>query len=316
MPSSKKSIGINSFSYQLPKKHLSLASLKQHNRIQSSVRTLSEFGFKQCYIATEDELESMLYLSARYTLEKSHLDPKDIDWFFLYSGIGNSGVVNSSKKSNYFDFLLSKLHYNLGLENATPLYVSQQGCSGVFSIIDLVSKIFQGDKKQHALCLAGDMLPAGSSREIIYNISSDAAGGFIVDNHSVKNTIISSHHITQSCYWQSSRLDQEILAAYFPLAKRAIEACLKKASLHLDDITWVVPHNVSLRSWEILAKILDIPMSKIWKKNISRVGHTISSDHIINLADMEKARVIKKGDLLLLFTFGLGAHWSCIIVEH
>jgi len=46
------------------------------------------------------------------------------------------------------------------------------------------------------------------------------------------------------------------------------------------------------------------------------VGHTVSCDHIINLVDMEGAGALHDGDHLLLFTFGFGASWSAMVIQH
>ena len=46
------------------------------------------------------------------------------------------------------------------------------------------------------------------------------------------------------------------------------------------------------------------------------MGHTIAADNFINLRDATDSGLIRKGDLLLLFTFGYGLNWSCMVVEH
>jgi 3-oxoacyl-[acyl-carrier-protein] synthase-3 len=82
------------------------------------------------------------------------------------------------------------------------------------------------------------------------------------------------------------------------------------------DVDWIIPHNVSLRSWEILLGLIGCPREKLYSDNIGRVGHTIAADNFINLRDATDAGVIHQGDRLLLFTFGYGLNWSCMILEH
>ncbi|MDQ3856008.1 MAG: hypothetical protein M3281_06390, partial [Chloroflexota bacterium] len=121
---------------------------------------------------------------------------------------------------------------------------------------------------------------------------------------------------TQSYYWDTPRREQELLAAYFPMAQRAIQGALDKAGLAPSDVAWFVPNNVSLRSWEILAGLLGVPLGRVWTRNIEKVGHTVSCDHVINLVDMEREGALRSGDYLLLFTFGFGATWSCLVLQH
>jgi len=160
------------------------------------------------------------------------------------------------------------------------------------------------------------MLNQSSKREIIYNIMSDSTCGFIVKENSSENIIRGFHQLTHSYYWDTPLREQEVLAAYFPMAKQTITEALKKANLTINDVSWFIPHNVNIKSWQILGKLMGIPEDKVWTNNISRYGHTVSCDHIVNLYDMKKLNLLKKGDILVLFTFGFGASWSCLIIEH
>jgi 3-oxoacyl-[acyl-carrier-protein] synthase-3 len=91
---------------------------------------------------------------------------------------------------------------------------------------------------------------------------------------------------------------------------------LEQAGISRNDVAWFVPHNVNLRSWKILSDLIEVSEDKIWSNNIARVGHTVSCDHIINMRDMEDQGLLERGDILVLFTFGFGANWSCMIIEH
>jgi len=196
------------------------------------------------------------------------------------------------------------------------LTLSEQGCSGLFSAIDLACAQIQNSSRDAILCLAADRLPAGSSREVTFNLMSDGAGALLMQRGAVRNRILSVHQLSEARYWDTPRHEQELIAAYFPMAERAITGALKRAGLQLSDIRWLVPTNVSLRSWTILADLLGFPLERAFTENIGRVGHTVSCDLIINLADMERRGLLHPGDLLLAFTFGFGASWSTLILQH
>ena len=78
---------------------------------------------------------------------------------------------------------------------------------------------------------------------------------------------------------------------------------------------WVIPHNVSERSWDVLMGLLELPRAKVWTTNISRLGHTLAGDNFINLADAQLAGDVVPGDKLVLFSYGYGAHWTAMAVE-
>jgi 3-oxoacyl-[acyl-carrier-protein] synthase III len=62
--------------------------------------------------------------------------------------------------------------------------------------------------------------------------------------------------------------------------------------------------------------LIQCPPERIYTENIARVGHTIASDNLLNLRRASEAGLIEKGDYLLLFTFGYGSNWACMIVQH
>lgn len=82
-----------------------------------------------------------------------------------------------------------------------------------------------------------------------------------------------------------------------------------------EDVQWVIPHNVSLRSWQILLGLLGLPNARLWSRNIARDGHTLAGDNFINLRDATMEGAIQPGERLLLFSYGYGAHWTALALE-
>ncbi len=316
----RASIGIAGLAYKLPTIKKSVEELEKQQLLHSPASLLNDFGFRNCYIHEPSQrFEDLLLESSKEALRESHSQKKDVTRIFLYSGINSE--IDNDKQTNtleLFRYPAAELRHKLELTNANAIALSQQGCSGLLSAIDLARQLLTASPRdsETILCVTGDLLPRRTKREIMYNIISDAAAALVVAKNCDKNQIISFHQEVQSYYWNTSAHENELLASYFPMAKRVIENTIKEAGLAPSDISWFVPHNVSLRSWEILAKLINIPMERIWTENMSRVGHTISCDHIINLVDMERNGKLKKGDYLALFTFGFGASWSCLILRH
>ncbi len=312
------SIGISQLAYRLPSKRYSLRSLALKKIITSDVKTLKNFGFSGAYIYNEDVLESELLEVGRQLLKNPSVNKQDINWLLLYNGLPTQKHISSDQNSVLPLFLYPAWHINqeLQLNNARTLSLSQQGCSGLLSAIHIACSLLEAPGPSSVMCIAGDQLPVHSNREVIYNIMSDGVGAVLVDRKSTKNYIVAHKQLQQSYYWDTPIREDELLAAYFPMAQRTIQGVLEQANLSIDQIRWVIPHNVSLRSWEILAQMLELPIDRVWTDNIFRIGHTVSSDHIINLVDMEQQGLLNKGDYLLLFTFGFGATWSSMILQH
>lgn len=316
MEKNSKYIGISNYNFQVGDNEVTLKELKKNGEISSKVETLKDFGFNTSFFFSSlEKFEETIIQIAQKTIEESNLKKNDFEYLFLYLGIPANLSINKSGLE-HFNYLVGKVAYKLGLSNTKVITMSEQGCSGSFSIIDIAKKYLLTSNKKAILCISADMLPDNLGREIIYNIISDACSSYIIRKNSPKNRIISFYNNSQLQYYDTKKNEQIILASYFPFSKQTIINSLKKTNLNLNDIKYIVPHNVSKRSWEILSKLIEFPVEKVWLDNISKYGHTVSCDHIINLKQLEDSGKLEKGDKLLLFTFGFGCYWSTIILEY
>jgi 3-oxoacyl-[acyl-carrier-protein] synthase-3 len=310
-----QSVGIGRLAYRLPRRVRSLRALKQSGRLRSELRFLNELGFSQYYAAQEGE-SPVDWLTGAGQEALDGTDRAKLGAFFLYSGLGAERPRLSANLLTRFRYPVAELAHRLELDQLPALAVGQQGCSGLLSTIDLAARMLQTAESGSALCLAGDALPRGANREVMYNLMSDGAAAALVERGTTRNRLLAFHQLNQASYWDSAANERELIAAYFPMAKRAICIALEQVGLDLAEIRWLVPSNVSRRSWLILADLLGLAPERIWMKNIPRVGHTVSCDHIINLVDMERQGDLRRGDHLLLFTFGFGASWTSMLLEH
>jgi len=87
------------------------------------------------------------------------------------------------------------------------------------------------------------------------------------------------------------------------------EALMKKHGLTADDIAFFVPHQANRRIIEAAAQRLGLPMEKVML-NIDRYGNTTSATLPLCLYDYESQ--LKKGDNLILATFGGGFTWGAL----
>ena len=292
--------------------------MKRSKQVRSSVKFLSELGFAYGHLSeAPDDFDQLLARAAAEALADSGHAPDEIGNLFLYSGLNpRPGPPRDGGILGRFRYPVARLADQLQLSHANAMALSQQGCSGLLSAINLAASMVAVGDQPAALCVAGDALPKNADREIMYNVMSDAAAAVVVERGSPRNRIVAFHQLGQPAYWDSPHRERELIAAYFPMAQRAICGAVEQAGLRLSDIRWIVPSNVSLRSWTILAELVGIPMSRIWSKNIARVGHTVCCDHVINLCDMSQEGALAWGDHLLLFTFGFGASWTSLILQH
>lgn len=93
------------------------------------------------------------------------------------------------------------------------------------------------------------------------------------------------------------------------------EACQKAlddAGLSLSDIDFVIPHQANLRIINALASRLDIPDDKL-VITVDRYGNTSAAACPMALSDVVKEGRVKRGDTILMVSFGAGLTWGATV---
>jgi 3-oxoacyl-[acyl-carrier-protein] synthase III len=310
------SIGISHIAYELPGEAVELEELHLRGLLETPPERLRQFGFARAYLSNRPGEETALSAAHRL-MEQSRVRPSDIAAIFYAGAIPQSHAAGGCASGNPFNYPVALLQYELELERAMAIGISQVGCMGLNSAIALARDflISNGDA-EHVLCVSADVLPGGVKREILYNVISDGACAVLVSRGSERNRLLYRRQVTKGYYWDSVAKKNEIIAAYFPTAQRLIRSTLEGAGVTKDDIRWIIPHNVSRRSWEILLDLVELPMERLFAGNIPRIGHVIAADNWINLRDMMERNLLRSGDKLLLLNFGFGANWACTVMEY
>jgi 3-oxoacyl-[acyl-carrier-protein] synthase-3 len=92
------------------------------------------------------------------------------------------------------------------------------------------------------------------------------------------------------------------------------EDVLKGQGLTIKDVDWLVPHQANIRIIEAVGKYLDIPSEKV-AVNVQKYGNTSSATVPTCFDEYVEAGKIKKGDLVLMTTFGGGLSWAGALVR-
>lgn len=92
------------------------------------------------------------------------------------------------------------------------------------------------------------------------------------------------------------------------------EEILKKNKLTGNDIDYFVPHQANLRIIDAAAKRLGIDYSKVMI-NIDKYGNTTAATIPLCLSEWWQAGKLKKGNTLVLSSFGAGYTWGAILLK-
>jgi len=309
-------IGISFLDYQLPNKSHTLKYLEENNLLNESANTLSKFGFARCYIEEHHNIQNLANGVIEKILRQIDFEREKFDYFFMTNAILQTDSV-SNQELDMFSYPIARLQYNYSINNAKSIALSQAGCASFLSSINIARDMIRGNSdNNYILCVGGDVLPKKSKRDLLYNLVSDASCAVVIQRNSPANKIISYTQTTKSSFWDVSKSKDHLLATYFPTAANNINRSLAEANLSPSDIKYLIPHNVSINSWHILAEMVGFEKEQLFLDNISKIGHTTQADPIINLKHLIESGKINKGDKLLIFTFGFGAHWASLILEY
>jgi 3-oxoacyl-[acyl-carrier-protein] synthase-3 len=90
--------------------------------------------------------------------------------------------------------------------------------------------------------------------------------------------------------------------------------CLAACSLTAHDVGLIIPHQMNLRIMSAAAERLELPMDKVFV-NIDRYGNTGAATVPVALHEAHEQGRLKRGDIVVLVTFGAGLTWAGSVIR-
>jgi 3-oxoacyl-[acyl-carrier-protein] synthase-3 len=89
---------------------------------------------------------------------------------------------------------------------------------------------------------------------------------------------------------------------------------MERNGLKSEDISYLVPHQANMRILAACAERMGLPIEKVMI-NIHKYGNTTAATIPLCLSEYWQEGKIKKGDYLILSSFGAGYTWGSILVK-
>lgn len=96
--------------------------------------------------------------------------------------------------------------------------------------------------------------------------------------------------------------------------EEAVDIIFQRNKIKPEEIDFFVPHQANIRIIEALRERLKMPKEKVYV-NIDKYGNTSAASIPIALSEMEDKGILKKGNLILLVSFGAGFTWGSALIE-
>jgi 3-oxoacyl-[acyl-carrier-protein] synthase III len=275
---------------------------------------LHTHGLQQVHVARAKEGPAEMSIKAvRNLLQEYEIDPLRVDAVILYHTMW---LLSLEPRT-----LVGELQQALGLKRACGFSVGGQHCASSLAALRTAQNMIAAGSAENVVLVGIDSFLGSLNREIPgTTLQGEGASAALVQAGCNRNRILSiATHVDGSFYKGITATEREwekFNLTYYIAGTRLIRQALKKLSLSLDDVALIIPHNTNLSSCEKIRSILSFSPEKVFTDNIRQCGHICSSDLVINLTDAVRAGKLQKGNFYLMFTVGLGAAWSCAILQH
>ncbi len=310
--------------------------LSNHD-LEKMVETSDEWivkrtGIRERRIADKDELTSDLGAkAAKIAIERAGLSTKDID-----------AVICATLSPDYLTMpsTAAIISHKLGIHGKTAFDISS-ACSGFVYLLQISSALVSSGAYKNILVVGAEKLSAFTDYTdrgtcILFG---DGGGAAIVGVSEDENDAIIDVH-TASDGSQAQLLmtpgggsknpcSQEVLDKrlnymkmsgneVFKIAVKTLTNdvvdILAKNKLEAKQIDHFIPHQANLRIIEAVRAKLDFPEEKT-VYTIAKYGNTSAASIPMAINDAYEDGRIKKGDLMLLDTFGGGFTWGSALVR-
>ncbi len=287
-------------------------------------------GIKERHILEKDEVISTYAIkAAKEALERAKLSPEDINL-----------IIAATLTP---DFLMPSLSIlvqkELCAERAGAFDLSAT-CSGFLYALVVADQFVRANPHWKVLVIGAEALSRKTNWEdrTTCVLFGDGAGAAIVSASEEESGILdfiigadgSNWHLLTlkgggSAYFPfDERLPKEEYyikmqgREVFKIAVRMMEKIalelLERNNLSPRDLSLVIPHQANLRIIEYLRERLELPKEKVFV-NIHKYGNTSAASIPIALYEAEKEGRLKRGDLILMVSFGGGFTFAGVLMR-
>ena len=279
-------------------------------------------GIEQRYILGENEsLTSLSLTASQRAIEAAGIDKHDIDMI----------IFATTTPDRTFPSTAILLQEQLGIASC-PAFDLGAACAGFNYGLGLADSLIKSGQSKCILLIGAEAL----SRLVNWQDRStcflfgDGVGAAILqasDEPGVIGTRLHADGQYKDLLYASSGLggakERPYLMmlgnAVFKVAVNtltdAVIEILHANGMHESQVDWLVPHQANLRIISAVAKRLSLPIERV-VININKYGNTSSASIPIALDEAIRDGRIKRGETLLLESFGGGFAWGSALIRY
>jgi len=288
----------------------------------------SRTGISRRHIsAPEETTSSMATEAARRAMEMAGVGPGDIDFI----------AIGTTTPDFVFPNVATLVQANLGIHD-TAAFSVETACSGFVYALSIADKFVRLGEAKCALVIGAECI----TRLVDWNdrqtcvLFGDGAGAVVLkpsEEPGILATIMSADgqykDLLSYPYGISHGFDKlragapaaiqmkgnEVFKVAVNTLSRLVDQTLEKAGVDRSQIDWLIPHQANLRIIQAAARKLALPMEQV-VVTVQDHGNTSAASIPLALDTAVRDGRIKRGQTLLLETFGGGFTWGSALVRY
>ena len=303
---------------------------------ESRVETTDEWittrtGIKERRMAAPGQpMSDLATPAAEKALEMAGLGPKDLDLIIIGTSTGDMMSPSTG----------CMVQHKLGAKNAVAFDINA-ACPGFIYGLEVATKFIRDGSRKSVLVVGCEIV----SNRIDYEdrttcvLFGDGAGAAVLGPaEEGEGRILSTHIRSDGDLWEllyvpgggswhppshemiDNRLQYVKMqgSEVFKYAVRTMVECSIEALNHNrvspDMVDWFIPHQANMRIMEAVAKRIGIPLEKVIV-TVHKYGNASAATIPTAFDEAVREGRIKKGDLVLVCSFGAGFTWGSALIR-
>jgi 3-oxoacyl-[acyl-carrier-protein] synthase-3 len=287
-------------------------------------------GIRERRFSFEGGVTDLMLPAAKEVLEQRGLTPLDVDCIIVCTITGDRVFPSSA----------AILQRKLGAMNAWGFDLAA-ACSGFLYGLITASTMVESGAARRVLVCSGDKMSSilDFTDRATCVLFGDGAGAVLVEQSSDQGLGICDHILRmdgngepylhqkaggslrpptlETVANREHYVFQEGQSVFKSAVKGMADVSyeiLERNGLTGDDVAWLVPHQANLRIIDATADRMGLTRDKVMV-NIDRYGNTTAGTIPIALSELHRDRKLKKGDNVVLASFGAGFTWGAILIR-
>jgi 3-oxoacyl-[acyl-carrier-protein] synthase-3 len=292
---------------------------------------MTRIGIRERRILKDKSLGSsfMGTKAVEQLVERTKLDPKEVE----------AVICATSTSDHAFPATAAIIASNAGMKNAFAFDI-QAACAGFLVALNTANSYIQSGRYKKVVVIASEKMSSitdytdratcplfgdGAAAVLVEPttedigvmdaiLRSDGSGASHLKLPAGGSVCPASHETVDKRMHYVYQEGQAVFKAAVTGMSDVSVGIMERNGITEGDLAWFIPHQANLRIIDAVARRMNVSKDKI-KINIERYGNTSAVTIPICLWEMGNDKQLKKGDKLILSSFGAGFTWGALYLK-